>query len=227
MADILPGYTWSQSAARYRDVTRGQFVSRARIQELLANQINTAEQRMGTIVTAMFEKQLAPGMGQTLLRDELRRLSLQNVALAKGGMDKLDFRDYGRVGRQLRDTYARVGNLTRDMEAGKVSIDQALNRVRGYAGEARVQFFQAEREALRGTGKVFEQRRRLNPAEHCRGCVRYASMGWRPLGELPPPGDGSTPCGSYCRCTMETREVTPETVRERLNTQLERMMATQ
>lgn len=179
---------------------------------------------MGSIVQAMFDKELAPGVGQMLMRDELRRLSLQNAALAKGGMDKLDFRDYGRIGRQLRDTYARVGNLAADIQSGKVSVDQALNRARGYAGEARVNFYRAERDALRATGKTFEQRRRLNPAEHCRDCVRWASMSWRPLGELPEPGQSSK-CGYFCRCTMETREVTPEMQQERNTARLERMRA--
>jgi hypothetical protein len=134
MADILPNYSYDKRVGRFRDTARGQFVSRARIRDLLNTQVNRAEQRLGDIVTAMHEGRLAPGAGQMMMRDELRRISLQNAALAKGGMDKLDFRDYGRAGRQLRDTYARVTNLTRDVQAGRVSIDQALNRVRGYVG---------------------------------------------------------------------------------------------
>lgn len=215
MADILPSFTYDRSVARYRNTATGQFVARGRVMSLLDTQIRGAEQRLGDIVTAMHEGRLAPGTGQLLMRDELRRLSLQNAALAKGGMERLTFADYGRAGRQLRDTYARVTGLARDLQDGKVSLDQALNRVRGYVGEARVNYFKAERESLQATGKQYEQRRRLNPAEHCRGCIRYASLGWRPIGELPPPGDGSTPCGAFCRCTMETREVTPEMQRER------------
>lgn len=225
MADVLPGFTFDRRAARYRDTSRGQFVSRTRIVHLLDTQIRGAEQRLGDIVAAMHDKSISPGMGQMMMRDELRRLSLQNAALAKGGIDKLDFRDYGRAGRQLRDTYARVANLTRDMQAGTVSIDQAMQRVRGYVGEARRNFFETEKETLRATGRQYEQRRRLNPAEHCRDCIRWAGMSWRPLGELPSPGEQSK-CGSFCRCTMETREVTPEKARERMTRTLsERMMA--
>lgn len=224
MAAVLPGYSWSRSAARYRDTARGQFVARTRILSLLDRQIATAEQRLGDIVAAMHDKSISPGIGQTMMRDELRRLSLQNAALAKGGIEKLDFRDYGRAGRQLRDTYTRVGNLARDMQAGRVSIDQALQRVRGYAGEQRRNFFETEKEALRATGRAYEQRRRLNPAEHCRDCIRWAGMSWQPLGVLPTPGQDSK-CGFFCRCTMETREVTPEMMRERQTASLERMMA--
>lgn len=221
---IFPNYTFSRSLARYRNTATGRFVSRDRILDLLDAQIRHAENRLGDIVTAMHEKTIAPGVGQTLMRDELRRLSLTNAALGKGGFDRLDFRDYGRAGRQLRDTYQRVSNLARDLEAGRVSLPQALNRVAGYVGEARRSFFETEREALRSTGKAYEERRRLNPAEHCRDCVRWASMSWRPMGELPAPGEQSA-CGSHCRCNMERREVTPEMMRERMTARLERAMA--
>lgn len=224
MASILPGYTFDRRAARYRDTQRGQFVSRTRILSLVETQIRTAEQRLGDIVAAMHDKSVSPGVGQTLMRDELRRLSLQNAALGKGGLDKLDFRDYGRSGRQLRDTYARVANLAQDIHTGRVSLPQALNRVAGYVGEARRNFFVTQREAMQATGRAFEERRRLNPAEHCRSCVRWASMSWRPMGELPPPGSESE-CGPRCKCTVEYREVTPEMMRERMTTRFERMMA--
>lgn len=223
MADILPGYSFDSRVGRYRDTARGQFVARSRIVRLLDVQIHSVEQRLGNIVSAMADKSLSPGVGQTLMRDELRRLSLQNAALGKGGFDKLDFRDYGRVGRQLRENYPRVANLAQGLANGTVTLDQAMNRIRGYAGDARVLFFETERETLRATGRTFEQRRRLNPAEHCQDCVRYASMSWRPMGELPPPGMDSR-CNRFCRCTMETREVTPDMVRQRQAARLERML---
>lgn len=221
---VLPGFTFSRSLARFRNTATGRFVSRDRILDLLDGQIRHAENRLGDIVTAMHERTIAPGMGEMLMRDELRRLSLTNAALGKGGFERLDFRDYGRAGRQLRDTYARVSNLARDLEAGRVSLPQALNRVAGYVGEARRNFFETEREALRATGRAYEERRRINSHETCRDCVRWASMGWRPLGQLPVPGEQSR-CNSHCRCNMERREVTPEMMRERMTVRLERAMA--
>lgn len=228
MADVLPGFTFDRGLARYRDTSTGRFVSRDRgansILRLLDQRIRSSEQRMGDIVQAIADKSMAPGMGQMLMRDELRRLHLQNAALGAGGVDRLTFREFGRAGRALRDTYPRVANLAQGLADGTVSLDQAMQRLRGYAGDARKEFYRAERDALRATGKTFEQRRRLNPAEHCRDCVRFASMSWRPLGELPEPGEQSR-CSSFCRCTMETREVTPEMQQERNTARLERMMA--
>lgn len=224
MPDVLPGYQWDRSVARYRSTTRGQFVSRERILGLLDTQIHTAETRLGDIVTAISEGALSPGYGQIVMRDELRRLHLQNAALGAGGFDRLSFREYGRAGRLLRDDYQRLTRLLGDMQAGKVSLPQALQRVHGYVGSARVNFLEAERDAARATGRTFEERRRLGAAEHCEDCVGYARQGWQPLGVLPVPGERSR-CNRRCRCTLERREVTEDMQRERMTQQLERMMA--
>lgn len=224
MPDILPGFVYDRSVARYRNTARGQFVSRARITSLLDTQISTAEQRLGDIITAMHEGAMSPGYGQVMVRDELRRLHLQNAALGAGGFDRLTLREYGRAGRMLRDDYARMTNLLKELRAGKVSLPQALSRVSGYVGSARVNFLEAERDAVRALGHTFEERRRLGASEHCADCVNYANQGWQPLGTLPVPGEASR-CNRRCRCNLERREVTEDMQRERMTAQLERMMA--
>lgn len=205
MAEILRGYTFDRRVARYRDTTRGQFVSRTRILSLLDTQVANTEQQLGNIVTALHEGNLSPAYAQTLMRDELRRLHLQNAALGAGGTDKLTFREYGRAGQALRQDYQRMQSLVDGIARGDVTLPQALNRVRGYVGSARVGFFEAERNALRNTGKRYEERRRLGAAEHCVDCVTYHGQGWQPLGVLPVPGTGSA-CRSNCRCSLERRE---------------------
>lgn len=214
MPDILRGYTFSRQAARYRDTSNGRFVSRTRIVSLLEQQVNTAEQRLGNIVQSLFDGEISSGYAQSMMRDELRRLNLQNGALGKGGWDRMTFRDYGRAGNQLRDSYGRVTNLMNDIQSGRATLPQALNRVRGYIGEARRQFFAAERDAMRESGRRFEERRRLGASEHCEDCVGYARQGWQPIGTLPLPGERSV-CGKACRCSMERREVV-EAVEERI-----------
>lgn len=212
---ILPGFTYSRSANRYRDTSTGRFVARGRVLDLLEANVNGAEQRMAAIVQGVVAKEIAPGAAQEMMRDEMRRLTLQNAALGKGGLDALDFRDYGRAGRQLRDTYARVSNLVNGIDRGTVSLPQALRRIEGYTLEARNQFFAAQRDAQRATGRIFEERRTLHARESCEDCISYAAQGWTPHGTLPLPGERSS-CNKYCRCTMESREITMEQARERI-----------
>lgn len=207
--DILRGYTYSRQLARYRDTSTGKFVSRARVLNILESQVDRAESRLANLVQSLYAKELAPGYVQTLMRDEVRRLTLQNIALGKGGFDRLNFSDFGRAGRQLRDTYSRMTNLVRDIETGRATLPQAMSRIQGYVLETRQQFFKAEREALRETGRTFEERRVLHARESCDDCVGFARLGWQPAFTLPLPGESSR-CGSRCRCTLERREVVEE-----------------
>jgi len=206
VADVLRGYTFSRSTARYHDTTTGRFVARSRITDLLEQNVAGAEDRMAQIVQGVFAKEIEAGYAQTLMRDELRRLTLQNAALGKGGLDQLTFRDYGRAGIQLRDSYARMTNMLQGIERGEVTLPQALRRIEGYTLEARNQFFAAQRDAAMQTGRMMEHRRVLHAKESCVSCVDYAAQGWVPLGTLPLPGQLSE-CGKYCACTEEVREV--------------------
>lgn len=212
-ANPLPGYRFERGTARYRDLTSGRFVSRQRIVDLLNTQISGAEERMATLTTALAEGRLAPAAYQSAMRNELRQLHIQNAAMGKGGFDRLTQSDYGRTGALLREDYARLTNMVRGLERGEVSVAQAVNRVQGYVGSARVNFFAAEREAMqeaqRQGGATYEERRFLSPGNICRDCDAYAAMGWQPIGVLPVPGMGSV-CSYRCRCRLERREVVAE-----------------
>jgi len=202
--------------ARYRSNASGQLVSRQRILDLLDGQIASAERRMGELTTALHEGRLSPVAYQSVMRDELRRVHLQNGALGIGGWDRMTSREYGRAGALLREDYARMTNLAQGIARGEVTLPQALNRVHGYVGSARVNFLASEREASRQAAQVrgvnLEERRRLGTSEHCKDCVAYAQMGWQPLGTLPLPGQQSV-CSTQCRCSLERREVVQEPMR--------------
>lgn len=206
MADILVGYSWSRNEARYRSSATGRFVARRDVLSLLDTQINTAEQRLGDLVTALHEQRISPGIFQEQMRTELRRLHLQNAALGSGGFERLSNKEYGRTGQLLRGDYERLTNLARGIADGTVSLPQALNRVHGYVGNARVNFLEAERDAqkaaAREVGEVLIMIRTLGPSEHCRSCVDYHQRGWQY--DLPSPGTQSE-CMSNCRCGLRYR----------------------
>jgi hypothetical protein len=218
LADVLPGYTWNPASQRYRSGATGRFVARRDVLGLLDGQVNSAGQRLGDLTTALHEGRIAPGPWADQMQSELRRLHSQNRALAVGGWDRMTPRDWGAVGGRLRDDYARVVRLAQEVQAGTVSLPQALNRVNGYIGNARVQFWNAERDNLpRRPGMVWLDKRNLGIAEHCGDCIDYDARGWSSEGVLPPPGMDSE-CTTHCRCTMEHREVPAEEAGEWLGT---------
>lgn len=218
MPDVLPGYTFNASTQRYRANATGRFVARRDVLGLLDSQVNSAGARLGNLTTALHEGRIAPGVWADQMQSELRRLHSQNRALAVGGWDRMTPRDWGAVGGRLRGDYARVQRLAQDIQAGSVTLPQALNRVNGYVGNARVQFWNGEREHRRvGAGQTVVERRFLGVAEHCQSCVDYDARGWCAEGELPPPGVDSE-CTTHCRCTMQHRQVAAQEVGEWLGT---------
>lgn len=208
MADILPGFTFGRDTQRYRDTTTGRFVARADIMGLLETQTESLERRLAGLTTALSEGALSPAYFAEQMRTEVRRAHLQNRALGAGGFERLGFDDYGAVGRKLRDDYARIANLAQGVADGSVTLPQALNRINGYAGNARREFYEADekarRDAAEGKGMALLMIRDLGPSEHCPECLDFYQQGWQP--QLPLPCEDSR-CNTHCRCTLRYREV--------------------
>lgn len=216
MADVLVGFEYSRSANRYRDLSTGRFTSRETITGLLETQVNSLERRLGALTQAMHDGNLAPAWWAEQMRTELRRAHLQERALGAGGWDRLTAQDYGSIGRRLRDDYARIITLAQGIQDGTVTLPQALNRITGYVGSARLEYFEAERQrAQANTGEVMLMIRDLGTSEHCEDCLEYHSRGWQP--SLPVPGEASV-CRERCRCSLRYRTVASESVGEWVGT---------
>lgn len=208
MADILPGYLYEPATSRYRSAQSGKFVSRADITDLLREQVQSAEARLHDIATAYHEGKISSTSFVDLLRTEQRRLTLQNIALAKGGFDRLDQRSYGKAGASLRQQYAKIIGTAQDVVDGKVSLPQLLNRIDGYVGEGRRLYFETERENKPEAPEDMTtiERRQLGNADHCDDCISYYEQGWQVAGVLPSPGNACK-CQSHCRCGLISRNV--------------------
>lgn len=200
MPNVLPAYGWDKRLGRYRDEVSGKFVSRDRITTLLEERVNAAEQRLGNLTAAYQAGKIAPSVWAVAMREEIKTIHLQNIALARGGWDRLTQQDYGRVGAAVKQIYPKIAGSAADIAAGTVSEAQMTGRITNYVGSARALYYQAEREGMAQTpGMVTIERRVLDPAaQHCGDCVTYASRGWQPVGTLPVPGQACQ-CSGRCR----------------------------
>ena len=218
MADVLPGYRWNARLGRYISQTTGRFVGRQAIVSLLDSHVGGSEARLARLVTTYSEGNVSPSVFAEQMRSELKRIHLQARALGAGGWDRLTQSDYGSIGGKLRSDYQRIERLAQDIANGDASLAQALNRAQGYVGNARVGYWDAQRErAQPQPGNVILERRVLGAAEHCDSCIEYYGRGWQAQGVLPSPGTDSE-CGTHCRCHMQYREVNRLVVGEYLGT---------
>lgn len=211
-SDALVSYTWASFAdankTRYRDTATGRFVSRATVQEFVDSRIATAERRFDDLTRAYFDGRVSASTWQITMRDEMRRYATQNAVLGIGGYDRMSAREWGRIGGLLRDDYARMTNLAQGIQDGTVTLPQAMERIRGYMGNARLNYHEAERTALMNREQQTDTQllmiRDLGNANHCEDCLSYHSAGWSY--DLPLPSQ-SCACSSHCRCSVRYRDV--------------------
>lgn len=134
---------------------------------------------------------------------ELRRAHTQVYALGRGGWQRMTAADRATVTARLRSEFGYLRGFAKDVQSGKMTEAQIRARADMYATHIRSSFHEGKRAASEDAGKA-QERRVLNPAEHCGDCEDMASEGWQELGHFPVPGDGSQ-CKSRCKCSMEFR----------------------
>lgn len=222
-SDILPGYTYDPRTRRYRSLATGRLVSRNAIMDQLGRAVMEGRDTASRLVTAFHEGKLSASAWQEQMRTALRRMHSQHAALAVGGWDRMTPRDWGRIGAALRADYARIQRLAESVQSGEVTLAQALQRVDGYVGNARAQYYRAERDRLRPSSvdNSIISRRILGASEHCPDCLDYYARGWQPVGSLPVPTENSQ-CGTYCQCDVIHREVAAAEVPEWIGTKRSR-----
>lgn len=210
----LQGYTFNAKEQRYRSLRTGRYVARNRIVELLESSVAGRERRLYAGVRAVVDGTISPEVWLTRTKTLLKRQYLQNSALGAGGWDRLTAQDYGRIGGKLGRQYRYLEGLRDGVADGTVSEAQALSRMKMYAGNARAEYYEIERERLppAAPDKARIERRRLGASKSgpCEDCERYADAGWQLEGRLPVPTVGSV-CDGACRCDLVRREVpTPD-----------------
>jgi hypothetical protein len=196
---------------RYRTVKDngrlGPMVSRDSIVGQLRDLADDSKARLGGLARDAAEGRIQPADFQAAMQAELKSLHTANVALARGGWDKVTAADWGRTGGTLKSEYRYLADFTREVASGTVTPDQASARAGQYAGKAYSRFWTEDARQKAGSGQYQEERwldTRL-PNE-CDDCDGLAKLGWVPIGALGrAPGDGSTACHGNCRCSIAYR----------------------
>jgi hypothetical protein len=100
-----------------------------------------------------------------------------------------------------------------------VAAARWVTRAGSYADAGLITFERHRYYLMVATGFT-DARRVLNEAEHCDGCLREASKGWVPIGQLVPLGYEQ--CGQWCKCDVEYRRVEVPDAWGRINPDIRR-----
>ncbi|MBX3050818.1 MAG: hypothetical protein KF753_05050 [Caldilineaceae bacterium] len=203
---ILPGYRYDEKTGRYISQKTGRPVSKRDMLLLLAALLLLFRERLGALTMAFHEGAIAQAVWLEQMRQEITTAHLTNRALGAGGWDGMTIADNTAVRERVQDDSRRLGDFAVAIVAG-LTLAQALARAGMYAGTARVQFWDAQRERQApGDGMMLIEKRTLGASEHCPDCLEYHAQGWQRAGVLPSPGTQSV-CLANCQCVIESKEV--------------------
>lgn len=113
---------------------------------------------------------------------EIKNAHLAQGMFARGGRDQMDPASWGRIGGTLADEYRYLRGLSEDMQAGRVTVGQAVQRIRQYGNNSGQSYW---REWTDGMDVPASWARLPRLSRH--------------------PRDGSTICRGNCQCHLEQR----------------------
>lgn len=193
-------YRYSTQAHRYIGQD-GRFVPAKAVRSAVDNVIAGANQSIQSLSKQLQAGEITLAKWQTSMMQETKILHVANGLAALGGQKQASASDLGYMGSLVKKQYQYLNDFAKDIASGVQKLDgNFLARVKLYAEAGRGSYSAIEQREMKLGGKS-QSKRLLGVADHCPDCVRFASMGWRPIGELPVIGQ-DTVCKVNCHCEL-------------------------
>ncbi len=186
-------YTWDPVKSRYHDTKTGRFVKATQVQDLASASI----QETGKLVSRLGPKEM-----RIVLREEVKRETIRQYLLGRGGVNQMTPKDWGTVGSILRDQYSHLDDFVTQLN--DLTDAQVQARSLMYINSAREGLEKGKRAAIDQSDEFTQERWVLGGDNPCDGCQALAAKGWVKIGTLGQfPGDGGTQCLTGCQCHIE------------------------
>lgn len=203
-------FTWDPTTGRYRNA-RGRFVPDATVRDAIDATIDSANLEVVALAERLKLGVISIADWQNEMARVIKNVAIAHTAIARGGVQQLTQRDYGRIGQWLAqgrgDTpgqYQALRGFAQALESGRQAMDGTFpRRAELYVEAGRELFHVIESEEMQVRGFT-EYRSVLDAgAEHCSLCLEQAARGWVPIGELVPIGKRT--CRTRDRCSYQYR----------------------
>jgi hypothetical protein len=215
----LPSYTFDTKTDRYRNLSNGQLVKRADIEELLRGVTESAAERMARLGAACNAGQLSDEAFILALQTEQRHTGAASAAMAAGGWDRMTPADWGSIGHWTREQNVFLLNFYKDLQDPEKEWreDEIEQRAAIYADASFTRYWDKLRRDLGKGARGHWQTTGLESV--CPICMALQAKGVVLLSELPLPGDPHL----GCMCSLvpehiaqERAEAVPSTARKPL-----------
>lgn len=197
-------FVFNPDTMQYEYVATGEPVEPELVEGVIADRVDDGNERLLAIMAAVMAGSTLYTLPDFQLAGatELVIAHYQAAIVGAGGLQNMTPAIWKQTAGIVAGELDYWQGLSADI-AGGLSEAKARQRVQMYANKIRTSFWNARTETARSNGYT-QERRVLNPADHCDDCLAYAAMGWQLIGTLPSPGIGSQ-CMGNCKCDMEYR----------------------
>lgn len=129
-------YTYDQRLHRYRNSETGRLVSLRTIEGLSEASSTQAADGQSNLVQQYIDNAVSADKLHDLLKDAIKRQAIREYALGRGGVQQMTAKDWGIVGRFLRDEYKYLDGFIEDIRAGALTEAEMLYRIRLYGAHS-------------------------------------------------------------------------------------------
>lgn len=204
----LPEFYYSSKSGRYHYRDSGGFVPQPAVDNLTARAIAKKRNEIRDLGEQMLGGKISIADWESATAKQLKDLHTWTYLLGKGGQKNMTQSDYGKLGLRLSYEYGYLRGFAEDIQTKNLSEAQVLARLELYINKSNGSRQLAQQSSSTEAGFRWE-RRYLRAIENCEDCLRYAAMGWQPIGSLPPPTE-KCQCGSNCKCYFKfSRDLSP------------------
>lgn len=172
----MPAYRYETASRRFRDVETGRFVSRRTIDRARDEMLDRSMARVDALTTSMQSGQITRFDWWIAMRAEIKQVRIAEYLLARGGRNAMTQSDWGTIGAEIRRQYQYLDRFFAEISQGTVSESETAARARLYVAGSNASY--ADGQAATWNNVQFPAR----------------------------PGDGSTQCRQYCRCSWSLVE---------------------
>ena len=193
--------TAAGAAGRYRDTATGRFVSGAAVRGELDGYLNNTDSAAKALAEGLRGRQLSLADWELGMRQHIKNVHLNAIALERGGWANMRPQDYGRAGQVIREQYGYLRNFADQSEAGTQRLDGTLGRrARMYSEAARTTFYNSKHANRRP--EISHVRSMRNGRDSCEECTDLDGR-WYRIDDAAYKLPGQRICLTSCLCAEE------------------------
>lgn len=127
-------FRWDKDLRRYRDADSGRFLAEAKVRALRQDLIDRATAEVDALAAQLADGTITTAEWTTSMRETVKRLTIDQYLLGRGGRNAMTQADWGRIGYRLREQYGYLQRFAELIDQGQLSDAQIAARAKLYVG---------------------------------------------------------------------------------------------